>query len=285
MLPAGFSLGPMRADEVPLLGEWASREGWNPGRADLDLAWQFDPGAFVALRQDETLAAGGTTLRYGGRFGFMGLYIVRPDLRGEGFGRTMCTYLLERMQARLDPGAAIGIDGVFAMVPFYERCGFRLAHRDLRFEGVATGEADPAVTPLDAIPLAELDRFDQAHVEAPRTEFLRLWISRPGVFGAAIAVGGQLLGYGVARPCQRGWKLGPVFAGSALDARRLVGSLLARIAGEPVALDVPEPNAAGLALAADFGLKESFGCARMYYGALPSLPVARIFGVTSFEFG
>jgi hypothetical protein len=34
-----------------------------------------------------------------------------------------------------------------------------------------------------------------------------------------------------------------------------------------------------------FGLTEVFGCARMYHGAAPDLPIKRIFGVTSFEFG
>jgi hypothetical protein len=32
-------------------------------------------------------------------------------------------------------------------------------------------------------------------------------------------------------------------------------------------------------------MSESFGCARMYFGAAPELPVGNIFGVTSFEFG
>jgi hypothetical protein len=32
-------------------------------------------------------------------------------------------------------------------------------------------------------------------------------------------------------------------------------------------------------------VRESFGCARMYNGPQPELPVLRIFGVTSFELG
>jgi hypothetical protein len=38
-------------------------------------------------------------------------------------------------------------------------------------------------------------------------------------------------------------------------------------------------------LAQASGFKEVFGCARMYQGAMPKLPLPRIFGVTSFEFG
>ncbi|MFZ9629104.1 MAG: hypothetical protein ACO3C1_07100 [Ilumatobacteraceae bacterium] len=50
-------------------------------------------------------------------------------------------------------------------------------------------------------------------------------------------------------------------------------------------LDVPEPNEPGLALAKGFGLREVFGCARMYHGPAPDIDVRRVFGVTSFEFG
>jgi hypothetical protein len=89
----------------------------------------------------------------------------------------------------------------------------------------------------------------------------------------------------VVRPAQSGFKIGPAFAARPDLAERLIGSLMARIEGQPVQLDVPEPNEAGLSLAARFGLSESFGCARMYHGPAPDLEVSGLFGVTSFEFG
>jgi hypothetical protein len=60
---------------------------------------------------------------------------------------------------------------------------------------------------------------------------------------------------------------------------------MARMAGHQVQIDIPEPNAAGLAIAKGIGLEMSFGCVRLYHGADPGLPVDRIFGVTSLEFG
>ena len=50
-------------------------------------------------------------------------------------------------------------------------------------------------------------------------------------------------------------------------------------------LDVPEPNAAGIALAHERGLVPVFETARMYRGGQPRLPLDRVFGVTSFELG
>jgi len=284
-LPAGLSIGAMRREEADILAGWAADEGWNPGKADIGIAWATDPEAFIALRQGSELAGGGTIFSYDGRFGFMGLFIVRRELRGAGLGAQLWHHRLKRLQQRLKPGASIGMDGVFAMVPFYERGGFALAYRDLRFEGIAQGTADPQVCALDPSMFALVEAVDRAYVPAPRPSFLRQWMFQPGAHAIGLIERDRLVGYGVARPARVGYKLGPVFAERPDIAERLIGSLMAKIAGQQVQLDVPEPNQAGMQLARQFGLKEVFGCARMYCGGDPKLPVEGIYGVTSFEFG
>jgi GNAT superfamily N-acetyltransferase len=275
----------MRREEADILVGWAADEGWNPGKADIGIAWATDPEAFIALRQGAELAGGGTIFSYDGRFGFMGLFIVRRELRGAGLGAQLWHYRLKRLQDRLLRGAPIGMDGVFAMVPFYERGGFALVYRDLRFQGIAHGTTDPQARSLDPSMFDLVEAFDRAYVAAPRPSFLRQWMFQPGAHAMGMIENEQLVGYGVARPARVGYKLGPVFAKRADIAERLISSLMAKIAGEQVQLDVPEPNQAGMRLAEQFGLKEVFGCARMYCGADPKLPVQGIYGVTSFEFG
>ena len=177
------------------------------------------------------------------------------------------------------------MDGVFAMVPFYERGGFKLAWRDLRFEGLAQGVLSPAVLTLAQIDFDELDRYDQRHVPTPRTRFLERWVTQPGAGVAALREGGALVGYGVVRPCRVGHKIGPVFADRPDLAETLVRSLMATVEGQRVQLDVPQANAAAVDIALRLGLVEAFGCARLFHGPQPQLPVDTIFGVTSFEFG
>ncbi|MFZ4718391.1 MAG: GNAT family N-acetyltransferase [Ilumatobacteraceae bacterium] len=288
-------IGVMTAAELALIVDWAAGEQWNPGLHDVAAAHAYDPEGFVAMRRDGEMIGGGSIVSYDGAFGFMGLFIVRPDLRGHGLGTQLWHHRRDRLLARLRPGAAIGMDGVFAMVPFYERGGFRLAYRDLRFEGVAPAATTDGLTTLDLVPLDQvpfdvvpfdvLDAYDRRHVAAPRTALLRHWLDQPGSHGAAVVEDGRVVGMAHLRPCRTGFKFGPVHADRADIAERLIAGLLAKVVGEQVQLDVPEPNEAGLALAARFGMAESFGCARMYLGPDPDLPVDRIFGVTSFEFG
>lgn len=284
-LQPGRIVGPMRPDEVPMLVEWARVEGWNPGLRDAELAWAVDPEAFVAVREGDELVAGGTIFSYEGDFGFMGLFMVKPDLRGAGLGRALWTYRRDRLIARLKPGASIGMDGVFAMMPLYTSGGFRLAYRDVRFEGTASGKRDPDVVAATDVPFEAIDSYDRRHAPAPRTRLLHGWVHQEGALTAALTDGGTVVGYGVLRPCVIGYRFGPLLADTPDAARRLAEHLMGAVSGAPVQLDVPEPNEAAMNMAAGWGMRESFGCARMYHGEDPQLPVERIFGVTSFEFG
>lgn len=76
-----------------------------------------------------------------------------------------------------------------------------------------------------------------------------------------------------------------VATGSTVSADALFRALSDRIAGSPVALDVPEVNPAAIALAEAHGLTPEFGCVRMYLGTAPSVPWSEIYGITSFELG
>ena len=285
MLPDGYVIGAMTRPEAEVLGEWAAAEQWNPGLSDIPLAYDYDPEAFIALRKGDVMVGGGSILSYGGAAGFMGLFILRADLRRQGLGAVLWHERLRRLRARLAPDAPISMDGVYDMAPFYARGGFRLLYRDVRYQGVVSATLHPDTVPLAQLPFEQIDAYDRPVFGVPRTAFLRAWLTQPGGQGVAVLRGDALKGYGFLRPCRQGYKLGPVFADDAAVADALLQSLFAQAGGQQVQLDVPEPHAAAVALADRYGLQPVFACARMVHG--DPLPVApgKIFGVTSFEFG
>ena len=108
---------------------------------------------------------------------------------------------------------------------------------------------------------------------------------RPSHVGCALVRDGRLAGWGVIRPCRKGFKIGPLVADDRATAEAVLSALLAKVGGGEIFLDVPGINREAIALAQDFGLAPVFETARMYTGAIPPLRLERVFGVTSFELG
>jgi hypothetical protein len=284
-LAPGLQIGEMTPDEIATLAQWARQEGWNPGLHDLNIAAAYDPEAFIALRQDGELVGGGSILSWRGAAGFMGLFILRPEVRGRGWGGQLWHARLQRLRARLSPGAPIGMDGVKAMASFYARGGFRPLHEDWRYAGCAQGERDPRMIPIEQVPMPQLEAFDHLHVMAPRGPFLRAWLHQPGAQGLALIENGRVTAMGLVRPGHAGFKIGPAFAEDAGRGERLLASLLGLIPGQPVQVDIPEPHTAAARMLERMGLQPIFSCVRMVQGDDRPLPLTRIFGLTSFEFG
>lgn len=281
----------MTRAEVDELVSWAAREGWNPGLHDADVFWATDPEAFIAADLDGELIGGGAITSYKGEFGFMGFFIVRPEYRGHGFGHTLWHARRRRLLDRLQPGASIGLDGVFDMQSYYASGGFVFSHRNMRFRAEVTAPAavapadDEHIVPLTAVPFDQLLAYDGTCFPSARPGFLKAWIAQPDALALAHVQDGQLHGYGVVRRCGTGCKIGPLFA----DAINVADALYARLSrfavGGPLFLDAPENNPAAMALVAQHGMVEVFGCARMYLGPFPDVAHERVFGVTTFELG
>jgi predicted N-acetyltransferase YhbS len=270
-------------DEVDLMLDWAAAEGWNPGRNDAGPFHAADgEGYLIGLVDGEPVACI-SVVAYGEDFAFLGFFICRPDFRGRGHGRAIWKAGIERLGSR-----TIGLDGVVAQQANYARSGFRLAHRNIRYGGPAAGEADDrrlvAVAPGDATLANAILAYDRQFFPGDRERFLRAWIAPPHRTLACVE-DGRLLGYGTLRACREGHKVGPLFADEPAVADALLSGLAAPWPGEPVFLDVPEPNADAVALARRRGMTPIFETARMYRGKAPELPLDRIFGITTFELG
>ncbi len=280
---------PLTRDEFDIAIEWAAAEGWNPGLSDADVFWNTDPEGFVGAEYEGELIATGSIVSYGGQFGFMGFFIVKPGKRGEGIGSQLWHYRRDLLISRLKEDTAIGMDGVFDMQAWYGRGGFEFAHRNLRMEGVGRAVPDSQlhreIIPLSGVTFAQVNEYDRQCFGCERRGFLRSWINMPNSYALGWVSEGQLKGYGVIRPCREGFKIGPLFADDEVVAASLFEALGNHAAGAPIWLDVPEINREAMKLAEENGMKEVFGCARMYLGGQPSVPWDQIYGITTFELG
>ena len=263
--------------------DWAAAEAWNPGLHDAACFHAADPEGFlVGLLNDEPIATI-SVVKYGQSFGFLGFYIVKPAYRGQGYGIRIWNAGLDYLAGR-----TIGLDGVVAQQDSYRKSGFALAYRNIRYQGTGGGH-DPCghdIVALSTVAFETIEAFDRPFFPAVRTRFLRCWLDQPRSIALGVLEQGDLAGYGVMRACRSGYKVGPLFANTPALAERLFSALKSRVPGDaPVFLDTPELNPAAVALAQRHGMEVCFETARMYLGTDPELPMARLFGVTTFELG
>ena len=278
---ADLRIRAMAPDEIAIAADWAAAEGWNPGLADAACFATVDAGGFLIGELDGAPAATISCVNYDDRFAFLGFYIVRPDLRGRGYGLRIWNAAVDHAGGR-----TIGLDGVVAQQENYKKSGFRLAYANVRYGGRVPAGATPAgIIPLANVSFASVEADDATVFPAPRPAFLRAWIDTSGHIGRALVHDGKLAAWGVIRPCRTGWKIGPLVADDRAAAEAVFTALVTAAGGGEVFLDVPDVNREAVALAQSHGLAPVFETARMYTGPIRPLRLERVFGVTTFELG
>lgn len=268
------------------LVSWAKAEGWNPGPHDAAAFWATDPDGFFGCYKDDELIGGGSIVSYNGQFGFMGFFILKPEYRSAGIGKQLWYKRRDTLLSRLQKGASIGMDGVVAMQPFYQKGGFEIAFKDERYERM--GEAftiNNNISPITGNDLSAILAYDEQCFGFPRPQFMKVWLHLPESQAFKYMEGDTLKGFVVVRKIEEGYKIAPLFADDEQVAEALYQAALNAVVGKPVCIDIPMVNEAAVRLVKKYNAQYIFECARMYYGTPPPLPTDKIFGITSFELG
>lgn len=168
---AGFEINGASAADMALIRDWADEEGWNPGESDRFAFGAADPGGFLVGRLRGEPVACISAVRYGAGFGFIGFYIARPAVRGQGYGIRLWKAGMERLDGRL-----VGLDGVVEQQDNYRKSGFRPAWNNVRHEGAPRcaepgGVTVPGVEIVDAatLPFGQLAAYDRRFFPEPRS--------------------------------------------------------------------------------------------------------------------
>ncbi len=271
---------PMRPEEVALAVDWAAAEGWNPGLHDAETFPIPDPSGFLVGLIDGEPVATVSVVAYDGAFAFLGFYIVAPEHRGAGYGLSIWQAGMSRLGER-----NVGLDGVVAQQANYHRSGFGYAYANRRYEAAGGGEMPEGPVDAARVDRAALHALDLECFPAQRRAFLDAWLAQGDARALALPADDGVAGFGVIRRCRAGHKIGPLFARDAGSADLLYRALAATAPGEPVYLDVPEPNAEAMSLARRYDMTETFETARMYTREPPAIDLGKVFGVTTFELG
>lgn len=272
--------------DLVTLVEWARNEGWNPGSNDAEVFWATDPNGFYGYFYKDDLFAGGAIISYNNEFGFMGLFIVKPEFRALGIGRKLWYQRRDLLLKRLTPNSSIGMDGVVDMQKFYQKGGFHIHFKDERYENIGRSfQLDTNISKIHEEDLEDIIQYDQQCFGFQRPQFLNPWIKLAGNKNFKYSENNQLKGFCIVRKVNFGYKIGPLFADNADIAEELYKACLNSVIGESIFIDIPMINEEAILLVNKYHAKYVFECARMYHGQAPPIPIKKVFGITSFELG
>jgi len=271
---------------VKTLVAWAASEGWNPGPHDADVFYATDPDGFWGYNLEGELIAGGSIVSYNGDLGFMGFFIVKPEYRSHGIGRKLWYHRRDMLLSRLKQGASIGMDGVVDMQSFYEKGGFKIAFRDVRYEKTGMAfQVSPNISPITENDIDQVLTYDKKCFGFSRPQFMIPWLKLPGSHTFKYLEQNKLKGFAIIRRVNPGYKVCPLFADNEIIAEELYKACLNAVRGEPLYLDIPMINQKAKELVQKYQAEYVFECARMYHGKAPDVDINKIFGITTFELG
>lgn len=278
-----FKVRPATRNELNIMVEWAAKEGWNPGLYDADAFYAVDPKGFLLGFLDGQPIACISAVSYGPSFGFLGFYITKKEFRNQGYGIQVWNKAIDYLKIQ-----NIGLDGVVEQQENYKKSGFKLAYNNARyqFNSRKLDQDAPNIVPINAVSFDDLNQYDNQFFPVDRKKFLNHWIKQPESMAFVYTTNNQIHGYGMIRKCQVGYKIGPLFADNFEIANELFKSLANSVEENlPLFLDIPEINQNAVILVDLHKMDKVFATARMYTKEFPTLPIDRIYGITTFEIG
>jgi len=280
-LDSKFLIRTMDLDDLEKVMGWVVQEGWNPGLHDAGIFYHSDPEGFLIGELDGEPIASLSTVAYNENYGFLGLYLVRPPFRGNGYGFK----IWQAGMAYMGVHRNVGLQCYAPQVENFEKSGYRLTSQYSRYEGLGEISSKRDVVDLCGVDFFELVSYDMNMFPVERAQFLERWISQEDSLSLGIMHQGHLAGYGVLRRAYRGFKIGPLFADSQAFAEKLYKALSSQVPGELIILDVPDSNPAAIRLVQKYGLEKMEERCLLYNQVTPHIDLKRIFGVTTYELG
>ena len=273
----------LRGDEIGFANQWAVAEGWNPGPADASVFNAADPGSFIAVEANGLAVGVISAIRMSAHFGFLGFFVLDNDHRSSVYGWTLWQAGLGRLGDRV-----IGADGILERLHNYARYGLMPHYQTTTYQGVAPAQPArwrPGVERAAAASPSELAGYDETTFGVGRGAILREWLRLPSSLALVFKRDGRLCGFGAARCCHEGVRIGPLEADDPEVADALFDALAGLLPGQPLSIDCPGNNPEAARLARKKGLVAGLVVARLYRGEPPVGQPSRVYGQMSFALG
>ena len=240
--------------------------GWNQTKEDWERFLQAEPEGCFAAEWNGRVVGTVTTIVYEGRFAWIGMVLVDPQLRGKGIGTALLQKAIDHLDAKKVP--CVKLDATPQGKPIYARLGFRIEYEVERHSLTreASTQASLHIGSEGAQNLETLLEMDREAFGADRSALLRSVAGSAPELVCIARQGGAVEGFALGRKGSRADHLGPSVAKSASVAREVFERFLLHSQCQVVFVDVVRENRWAPALLAAKGFQFSRRLTRMYRG-------------------
>ena len=222
--------------------------GWNQTIADWERFLALEPEGCFLADWNGAPAGTATTTVYGLELAWIGMMLVHPAQRRRGVGRALLERCIEYLRGR--GVCCLKLDATPDGKKLYDGLGFKAEWTLTRWEHV--GFDSPSAVTESRVKgwtdesVRRLEPLDSAAFGIPRQRLLRALALQSRSALVLESEADQIEAYGLLRNGSRALYLGPVVAGSADTAIRVIEALLAQGRGERVFWDIPDQNLAAV---------------------------------------
>jgi len=278
-----IKLRKMKSCDIPHGTDLCRMVNWNQLDADWQRLIDLEPDGVFIAEEDGILCGTASAVSYGLDMAWIGMILVHPEFRGRGIAAqlmTTCISYLKQKQIR-----SIKLDATDMGRPVYLKLGFKDEEPIIRYVNDNPEIASrPSGHITEVLNWSEIASLDNTAFGADRIALLK----NLSVNGTAVQYsksGTSDFGFGFARAGFQANFIGPIVATSASAAREIMQSLLTRLSGKPVMMDMLPSNTQAGELAASCGFKFSRVLTRMYLGTTQKGKPGFVFSAAGFELG
>lgn len=240
------------AIQCTLSEDWTSEDGWV-----FEGFLNFEPGGCFVAQEGDRLIGICIATSYD-MSGFIGEFIIVPEMRGRGYGKKLLEHALNYLR---DRGVhRIYLDGVPRAVSLYERAGFQKICRSLRFTGKINQNRDNRVKRVERIQGQGLDnvlKIDRQIYGADRSYFLKRLFKLCPELCLVLRVNQEISGYIFGRIYDQNIALGPwVVLDETVNPGTLIENLPVEVLKNPLNIGILENNQKAISSIRSLGFHE-----------------------------
>lgn len=283
-----------RKDDMKNIHELVLKEGMITSLGNLRVAYDLNPGGWRVAQTEQ----GGIVGVCAGSIvndviATMGPYLVDKSYRGRGIGTRLWSEAQDRQGGR-NIHMVASIPNVyrsigFSAYPFIYRIMSGIPRVDNLVIATTNGTK---VARAETIPIERIVEYDTSvNCGIRRPRYVQEWILHSEAT-TLIAYREkhqkqiEIVGLGAVRPCNNGWQMAPLYADDTNTAEALLAALVKEIPKDSTILFlILTPNTASLDLANRIGLTTRANHTPMYLKEAISLPLDRIYALSTGSFG